>query len=144
MTAQAGSAGLDQQAARLADALSAFLELTKDWRQWEWAGRAGLDAASRAGDMLAEANAHAGLGKLQATRGHYPESDADLRHAAQPREALGEHFNLAGTLTRLGETSSAAGSYDAAREAWERAARILEELQHPSAGQVREKLRALP
>jgi DNA-binding SARP family transcriptional activator/tetratricopeptide (TPR) repeat protein len=260
--ARARDAGLDQQTAHLAATLSEFFGFTKDWPEWEWTGNAALVAATRAGDLLGQANAHSQLGKLHATRGRYPqahphldqaltimerlgqqprvsnlelhiaitfgfeerfaeaithgrraaalcppedhvrqsgilnalgwfhacldqheqalalcqqaldrarragdtsteasaldslgyihqrcgrydESDAQLSQAARLREARGERFDLAGTLTRLGDTSLAAGRAAAARQAWERAAKILDDLEHPNAEQVRERLRAL-
>ena len=43
-------------------------------------------------------------------------------------------------LTRLGDTHHAAGELAQARQAWQQALAILEDLQHPDAGQVRAKL----
>ena len=90
VTAQAASAGLEQQTTRIAGALSAFLELTKDWQKWEWAEQTGLQAARRAGDVLAAANAHAGLGKLHAARGSYPRAHRHLARARALMEQLGD------------------------------------------------------
>ncbi len=52
----------------------------------------------------------------------------------------GDRFSEAGTLTRLGHTRQAAGELAQAREAWQQALEILEELHHPDADQVRAKL----
>ena len=54
------------------------------------------------------------------------------------RQALGERFDLARTLTRLGDTRHAVGDHSA-RKVWRQAAEILDELQHPDAEQVRRK-----
>src|SRR5262245_19094212 len=43
-------------------------------------------------------------------------------------------------LTRLGDTRHAAGELAQARQAWQQALAILEDIQHPDAGQVRAKL----
>jgi hypothetical protein len=43
-------------------------------------------------------------------------------------------------LTHLGDARQAAGKPAQAREAWQQALDILEDLQHPSVGQVRAKL----
>jgi tetratricopeptide (TPR) repeat protein len=102
-----------------------------------------LERARRAGDASTEACALDSLGYINQRCGRYDESDAQLNQAARLREARGEQFDLAGTLTRLGDTSLAAGRGGAARQAWERAAKILDDLEHPQAEQVRERLHAL-
>jgi predicted negative regulator of RcsB-dependent stress response len=45
--------------------------------------------------------------------------------------------------TPHGDTHHAAGDHDAARDTWEQAQAIFEDLQHPDAEQVRHKLKAL-
>jgi len=54
-----------------------------------------------------------------------------------------QRYGAAATLTRLGDTHHAAGDLDAARDAWEQAQAIFEDLRHPDAEQVRHKLKAL-
>jgi hypothetical protein len=54
-----------------------------------------------------------------------------------------ERFEEADTLTRLGYTHHAAGDHDDARNTWEQAQTILEDLQHPDAENVRRKLKSL-
>jgi hypothetical protein len=49
-------------------------------------------------------------------------------------------FHEADTLTHLGDTRHAAGELAQAREDWQQALTILEDLQHPDADQVRAKL----
>jgi DNA-binding SARP family transcriptional activator/tetratricopeptide (TPR) repeat protein len=49
-------------------------------------------------------------------------------------------YNKADTLTRLGDTYQAAGQTEAAREAWRQALDILEDLRHPSARALQERL----
>jgi hypothetical protein len=53
------------------------------------------------------------------------------------REA-GDRFDEAVALTHLGGTHYAVGELGQAREAWQQALAILEDLQHPDAGQVRQ------
>jgi DNA-binding SARP family transcriptional activator/Tfp pilus assembly protein PilF len=260
--AAADHAALNQQVVGIASALVSFLELTKEWQAWERTEQTALRSARRAGDLRGEADARAGLGKLLATRGAYPEAHAHLdtarallsrlgdtaresnielsiaitfglerrfaeamdhvqraaelcpasdRHrqvrilnahgwfqanlgqneqalalceqaldlacalgdtsseaatldslgyihqrlgryresadqlqrAAKLRQALGERFDLARTLTRLGDTRHAVGD-DSARTVWRQAAEIFDELQHPDAVQLREKINHLP
>jgi hypothetical protein len=56
---------------------------------------------------------------------------------------LGDRYDEAATLTNLGDTHHAAGNPDAARDAWQHALTILDDLDHPDADQVRTKLAAL-
>ncbi|HEY3902913.1 MAG TPA: BTAD domain-containing putative transcriptional regulator [Streptosporangiaceae bacterium] len=258
--ATAADEELNEPAVGIATALSSFLELTKDWADWERTEQTALRSARRSGDLRGEAGACAGLGKLLAIRGSFPEayarmerarellnragdrprestielsiaiilgmeqrfaeaigharrsaelcptgdrqrqvrilnalgwfnaglgqldealalcrqalslaravedtsseaatldslgyiyqrlgrydeSDAELRRAAGLREALGERFDLAGTLSRLGDTRHAVGD-DSALDMWKQAAEIFEDLHHPLARQVREKINA--
>jgi hypothetical protein len=52
----------------------------------------------------------------------------------------GARFDEADTLTRLGDARHAACELAQARDAWQQALVILDDLQHPDAGQVRAKL----
>ena len=65
------------------------------------------------------------------------------RQALDLLRTIGHRYEQADTLTRLGDTHHAAGDLDAARDAWEQAQAIFEDLQHPDAEQVRHKLKAL-
>ena len=63
---------------------------------------------------------------------------------AEPRSVQGGlAIAEADTLTRLGDTHHAAGGLHSARDAWQHAATILDQLDHPDAGQVRAKLGGL-
>ena len=66
--------------------------------------------------------------------------DSYERAIAIHRE-LGFAVPTAEALIELGDTHQAAGRPDAARAEWTRALQIFVELDHPSAGQLREKLR---
>jgi hypothetical protein len=48
--------------------------------------------------------------------------------------------NEASVLTHLGDARHAAGESALAREAWQRALAILDDIEHPDADQVRAKL----
>jgi hypothetical protein len=56
---------------------------------------------------------------------------------------IGDRFNCAATLMRMGDAYDSAAESQAAREAWKQALAILEELGHPSADRMRVKLLAL-
>jgi hypothetical protein len=78
----------------------------------------------------------------------------DPAHSAGRRDPPGRHrragrvqpssgtcrFDEADTLTRLGDTRHAVGEWAQAREAWQQALAILENLQYPDVGEVRAKL----
>jgi hypothetical protein len=51
---------------------------------------------------------------------------------------MGDHFHEADTLTHLGDAHHAAGEQAEAREDWQQALAILEDMQHPD--DVRAKL----
>lgn len=53
---------------------------------------------------------------------------------------VGDRFSEAETLTNLGDTRHAAGELAQARQAWQQALAILNDLHHPKASQVRAKL----
>jgi tetratricopeptide (TPR) repeat protein len=62
-----------------------------------------------------------------------------LRALSIARE-VGDRRLEAGTLTHLGDARHTTGELAQARGAWQQALAILEDLQHPDAGQVRAKL----
>jgi tetratricopeptide (TPR) repeat protein/transcriptional regulator with XRE-family HTH domain len=80
--------------------------------------------------------AHHHLGNHRDAGVHYEEALAGFRR-------LGDGYQEADVLTRLGDAHDAAGRSDAARAAWREAVTILDQLEHPDAGAVRAKLRAL-
>jgi hypothetical protein len=56
---------------------------------------------------------------------------------------LGDRYFEADTLTHLGDAHHAAGDPRAARDAWQQALTILNDMDHPDAQQVRTKLAGL-
>jgi hypothetical protein len=55
---------------------------------------------------------------------------------------LGDRYQQAATLTRLGDTHRSAGDLDEARASWHRAVTVLDGLRHPDARAVHERLAA--
>lgn len=55
-------------------------------------------------------------------------------------QTVGDRWGAADTLTNLGDICRAAGELLHAREAWQQALGILDDLQHPDAAEVRAKL----
>ncbi|MET8982965.1 BTAD domain-containing putative transcriptional regulator [Streptomyces sp. NPDC004539] len=77
---------------------------------------------------------HRRLGRLDDAFAHYDRALA--RHAD-----VGNRWGQAHTLSNLGDTHLALGAPATARTHWERALSILEEVNHPDADTVRERLR---
>jgi hypothetical protein len=60
-----------------------------------------------------------------------------------PDTRLPQHPGPQDTLTHLGDTRHAAGELAQARQAWQQALAVLEDLQHPEPEQVRARLSGL-
>jgi tetratricopeptide (TPR) repeat protein len=94
-------------------------------------------------DRSGEAAAWDGLGYAHHHLGHYRRAVDCYRHALGIFTELGERYGKAATLIRLGETHHDAGNRAAAGTAWRRALDILTDLDHPAAGDLRARVRAL-
>ncbi|MQM24237.1 AfsR/SARP family transcriptional regulator [Glycomyces albidus] len=90
-----------------------------------------LDAESAALDTIGDA--HQRLGQFSEAIDRY-------REAIRVAQQAGNRFYSARSLVNLGDAHHAVGDRTAARDAWRRAETILDELRHPAAGQVRDKL----
>jgi DNA-binding SARP family transcriptional activator len=126
-----------------AEALNAvgwYRGLLGDYQQARAFCRQALTLSAEAGDRWLEAAAWDSLGYAEHHLGNLAEAAACYQHALSLSREAGERFYEAETLTRLGDTRRAAGELAKAREAWQQALAILEDLQHPDAGQVRAKL----
>ena len=102
-----------------------------------------LDLYRKVGDRRGEATTRDSLGYVHHHLGDHPGALASYQEALEIFVEIGDRHNQAATLTRMGGTYEAAAESRAAREAWEQALAILDDLDHPSAGQVRIKLLAL-
>jgi tetratricopeptide (TPR) repeat protein len=92
------------------------------------------DGEAAAWDSLGYANHHLGL--------HQQAVLCYLRAIDLIRE-IGGRYSEADVLSHLGDTHHAAGSPEAARVAWQQALIILDDLDHPDAEEVRNKLGGL-
>ncbi|GIF01451.1 tetratricopeptide repeat protein [Paractinoplanes rishiriensis] len=95
----------------------------------------------RAGDRFGEAASWDTLGELHHGLGRYPESVACYRKALDIYPGIGERYYEAETLIRLGESHRSSGDDDASLRAWQRALGILEDLDHPGAAALAERIR---
>jgi DNA-binding SARP family transcriptional activator len=83
------------------------------------------------------------LGHAHHHLGHHKQAVECYRHALDLFRAARNRYEQAGTLSRLGDTHLSIGDQDAARDDWEQARVILEDLQHSQAEDVRRKLKGL-
>jgi tetratricopeptide (TPR) repeat protein len=91
-------------------------------------------------DVL-EAAIQDSLGHAHHHLGEHRQAIECYHHALDLSRKTRQRYEQAGTLTRLGDTHDATGDHDAARHAWEQAQTLLDDLQHPDAEKVRQKLR---
>lgn len=102
--------------------------------------QASIELHRELGDQHGLASAWDSVGLAQHNLGRSPEAIAAYRTALEMYTALGNRYFLATTYRQLGDAFLLDGSPDQAREAWEQALGILDDLDHPDAGRVREKL----
>jgi tetratricopeptide (TPR) repeat protein/transcriptional regulator with XRE-family HTH domain len=80
------------------------------------------------------------LGYARRHLGQYPQAAVCYQHALALYRDLGDRYLEANTLNHIGDTHRAAGDIAAARDAWQQAMAILDELDHPDAEQVLDRL----
>jgi Tetratricopeptide repeat len=80
------------------------------------------------------------LGYAHQHLGHHPQAISCYRQALDLIREQGDRYFEAETLTHLGDAHSLAGDDRSARDAWQAAAHIYDELQHPEADALRAKL----
>ena len=83
------------------------------------------------------------LGHAHHHLGDHKQAIECYHHALDLFREARNHYEQAETLSRLGDTHLSIGGRDAARDVWEQAKTILEDLQHPDAENVRQKLKDL-
>ena len=95
------------------------------------------------GNRSGEAVAWFSLGEAEHQLGHLAEAAACFEPAIGLFREVGARLYEALALSDLGDVWHAGAGYAAARDAWQQALPILDDLQHPDAGRIRDKLRAL-
>jgi tetratricopeptide (TPR) repeat protein len=95
------------------------------------------------GNRNGEAHAWDSLGYAEYRLGHLAEAAAFYQRALDLYRELGARFSEAESLSHLGDVHQAAGDHTAAREAWQQALPVLDDMRHPEAAAVRDKLRHL-
>jgi tetratricopeptide (TPR) repeat protein len=99
--------------------------------------------AREAGSMHIEASTLDSIGFINYSGGNYAEALLNYSDALRVRRAKGDYFLQAHALTMIGDTRRAMGEPDAARDVWQQALVILDNLAHRDAAGVRERLREL-
>jgi DNA-binding SARP family transcriptional activator len=114
--------------------------LLGDYQQARAFCRQALTLCAETGYHWVEGPAWDSLGCAEHHLGNLAEAAACYQRALSLHREAGSRFHEADTLTHLGDTCQAADDPARAEEAWQQALSILEDLQHPAAGQVRAKL----
>jgi DNA-binding SARP family transcriptional activator/tetratricopeptide (TPR) repeat protein len=102
--------------------------------------RQALILLHRTGDGYGAAATLDSLGFAYHQLGQHDDATAHYRQALDLRRSVGDRYGEAETLNHLGDTHQATGNTDAAREDWQHALAILNELSHPDADDLRDKL----
>ena len=99
-----------------------------------------LDLFQDLGNQEATASTLDSLGYAHQQLGNHADAMACYQRAIQTHREIGSRLGLAETLGHLGDTHLAAGNPAEARTAWVEALAILDDLGHPDADRVRDKL----
>jgi DNA-binding SARP family transcriptional activator/tetratricopeptide (TPR) repeat protein len=95
------------------------------------------------GNRHGEAHAWDNIGCAERNLGNLGAATECYRRALGLFQELGHRYYEADVLGRLGDTLLAAGDRQESRAVWQRAADILDDLHHPDAVQIRDKIRRL-
>jgi transcriptional regulator with XRE-family HTH domain/tetratricopeptide (TPR) repeat protein len=101
---------------------------------------AALATSRQSGNRLGEAHARDSLGFICSRLGDRPAAVEHYDAAIELFVAGGDRYNEAATLLNLGDAQAAGGDLPAAVSAWERAAAILDEIEHPRAVEAHARL----
>jgi len=104
--------------------------------------RQALALCRKAGGRHIEAITLDSLGYAHHRLGQHAEATGCFQQAIDIARQIGFRHQQADSLSHLGDTHHATGDLETARTAWREALAILDDLQHPDARQIREKLRA--
>jgi tetratricopeptide (TPR) repeat protein len=94
-------------------------------------------------DRIGEAATWDSLGYAHHQLGQYDDAVACYRRAVEMFRGAGDRFHEAESLANLGNTFRALTDDGSAHDQWQHALRILDELGHPHAEEVRDRLRLL-
>jgi tetratricopeptide (TPR) repeat protein len=95
------------------------------------------------GDRHGQAAAWDSLGYAHHHLGQHTRAITCYQHTIELYRNLGDRYEEASTLTHLGDTHYTTANTDGARDAWQQALTILDQLNHPDADTVRAKIHHL-
>jgi tetratricopeptide (TPR) repeat protein/transcriptional regulator with XRE-family HTH domain len=105
--------------------------------------RQALALQQRINDHPGEAYSWDSIGYIHHQLGQYDEATDCYQHALRLWRDAGDRYCESETLTHLGDLQQGAGDPTAARATWQQALAILDDLDHPEAERVRERLDAM-
>jgi tetratricopeptide (TPR) repeat protein len=128
---------------RALNSLGWYLSMRGDLAQALDACEQALQLARDGGAQHVEAATLVSIGLIHYKLGNYLEALRYYWDALHARRMKGDYFLQADVLTRLGDTHLAMGEPAAARDLWQQALVILDDLAHRDAAGVRERLQGL-
>jgi tetratricopeptide (TPR) repeat protein len=111
-----------------------------DYQQARAFCRRSLDLCAEVGHRRLEGHAWDSVGYAEHHLGNFAEAAACYQRALSIAREGGDRYDEASGLTHLGDARQAAGESALATEAWQQALAILDDLEHPEAGEVRARL----
>jgi tetratricopeptide (TPR) repeat protein len=120
-----------------------YLSMQGDLAQALESCQQALKVARDGGANHAEASTLVSMGLINYKMGDYPEALRYYWDALHARRKKGDYFLQADVFTRLGDTHLAMGESAAARDLWQQALVILDDLAHRDAAAVRARLHTL-
>jgi len=135
-----GEAGNRPGQARALTNVGWYHALLGDHSQALQRSKQALSLQRELGDRCGEANTWDTLGYSHHHLGQHAKSTSCYQQAISLFAEIGDRAGQAETLTHFGDMHSEAGSRQAAIAVWRQALRILDELRHPDADRVRDKL----
>jgi predicted negative regulator of RcsB-dependent stress response len=95
------------------------------------------------GDRSGEANTWDSLGDIYQRRGDHQQALMCYRHTLEICKAIGDRHFTAISLTNIGDAALACGDRETARQSWQQALEIFNELAPADADGVTQRLRSL-
>jgi tetratricopeptide (TPR) repeat protein/transcriptional regulator with XRE-family HTH domain len=114
-----------------------------DYRRARTSCRRALVLHRMLGDLRCEAKTWDSLGYIEHRLGRHAEATHCYQRALRISREVGDRFGEAEYLLHIGDAQQGVGSLPDARRSWQRSLHILDELHHPRANQIRNKLQSV-
>ncbi|NRQ32552.1 tetratricopeptide repeat protein [Nonomuraea sp. NN258] len=126
--------------ARALNAIGWYQLLLHDYDQAVESCTRALDLHTEIDDRHGLANTYNSLGLAHRNLGEHAEATACYQRSVDLYRSLGDRYNEADTLTHQGENLLESGDHDGAHRLWHNALRILDDLGHPDAAKLRDRI----